>query len=127
VAAGAEGQAVKHPLTLLCLWAFLAIVALAATVSLAGCGAAPARPPTSLACHLPRTPAPVWYAVEESGMPACLEVVGVIVPSPEPCCPPETVCLTKGGGQALIVDRKTFTPWVQEVIDRCAPDKPRKE
>lgn len=111
----------KLPLVLLCLWAFLALVALAAMVSLIGCGTSPPPPPTSLACVLPRVPAPVWYHVEESGMPKCTEVLGILIPSPTACCPPETVCLTLGGGQALIVDGKTFPSWVQEVLDRCGP------
>lgn len=94
---------------------------IAAFVAVLACGGAQPPPPVSLACRL-TVPPPVWYEAEASPLAACLEVAGVEVPQ-GPCCPADTVCLTKRGGQALIVDAKAFRAWTDEAWLRCRSPK----
>lgn len=100
-------------------WFLWACIAVAAFQCLHGCGHAPevVPPPTSLACQLTKEP-PVWYEVQSSPLPNCLVVAGIEVPM-GPCCPPETVCLTTLGGQALLVNKPAMEAWTTEAWFRC--------
>lgn len=104
------------------------------------CGGSPSSPPTSLACSLTREP-PVWYEVQVAPaveslppLPPCLVVGGKELamsaaggqccPKGRWCaapgeCPAEEVCITKRGGQALLVDKDAFESWTTEVWLRC--------
>lgn len=90
-------------------------------VLLVACAHPQVIPPTSLACKLTEPPPP-WYVVEESNLPACVEVGGFEV-AQAPCCPDETVCLTLRGGQALLINKPAFMSWTTEAWLRCRVGK----